>query len=53
MFLHARKEEQTLKKRWGGKGGAALIIDARKKFKNNSFLPGLYKHECLLIVSVA
>ena len=52
MFPHARKEEQTLKKR-GGEEGAALIIDARKKFKNNSFLPGLYKHECLLIVSVA
>ena len=50
MFPHARKEEQTLKKRGGG---AVLIIDAWKKFKNNSFLPGLYKHECLLIVSVA
>ena len=52
MFPHARKEEQILKKK-KKKKGAALIIEARKKFKKNSFLPGLYKHECLLIVSVA
>lgn len=57
MFQHARKEEQMLQKKKKKKREQpqAPITDAwkKRKSKNTSFLPGQYKHECLLIVSTA
>lgn len=47
------KRSRYLKKK---KKGAAPIIDAAwggKNQKSSSFLPGQYKHECLLIVTTA